>query len=132
MDISIFLAKALAIYFIVVSLSLLINGAKMRDILEDCLNDKTLLFILGILALIVGILMVLVHNIWVADWRVVITLLAWASLLKGIARVVFIQRNQLVMKVFVENHSGYLILSIVTLLIGLFLAYHGFMINHHI
>ena len=31
--------------------------------------------------------MVLVHNVWVADWRIVITLLAWLTLIKGIVRL---------------------------------------------
>jgi hypothetical protein len=35
--------------------------------------------------LICGVLMVMGHNLWVADWRVLVTITGWATLLKSVA-----------------------------------------------
>jgi hypothetical protein len=38
---------------------------------------------------IIGLLIVVSHNIWVKDYRVVITIFGWLSLVKGIAYMAF-------------------------------------------
>jgi len=47
----------------------------------------SLLIVMGPIVLIAGLFMVLSHNLWVGDWRVVITILAWLTLLKGLALI---------------------------------------------
>ncbi|MEI6710821.1 MAG: hypothetical protein WCK88_00710 [bacterium] len=36
------------------------------------------------MAIIIGALMIYVHNIWVADWTVLVTIIGWTALIKGI------------------------------------------------
>ena len=38
-----------------------------------------MIFITGVLALIAGLAIVNAHNLWVPDWRVVVTVLGWLS-----------------------------------------------------
>ena len=35
-----------------------------------------------------GIAIVSVHNLWTADWRVIITLIGWMAIIQGAARLV--------------------------------------------
>lgn len=126
MDISIFLAKALGVYLLVVSIGMLVHAKLFKSILTEVISSKALLFLSGILALILGILLVLSHNIWQNNWQVVITILAWLALIKGIVRVLLPQFSIAKMKKLVKHNGFYYTASVVSLIVGIFLTYHGF------
>lgn len=52
-------------------------------------ENKAFVISTGYITLLMGLVTVILHNVWVLDWRSVITLLGWATLLKGIAKVGF-------------------------------------------
>ncbi|MGI9531889.1 hypothetical protein [Lutimonas sp.] len=47
------------------------------------------MLILSILGILIGLLNILLHNVWVKDWRILITLFGWFSLLKGVSQFAF-------------------------------------------
>jgi len=126
MDISIFLAQALGIYLLIVSISMFLNPAQYKIMINEIANMPSMLFLSGIMALIIGILIVITHNVWVADWRVIITLLGWLSLLKGIIRVMFPMFALRAMKKFMHNMSNYYVVAFIALLLGGYLSFFGF------
>jgi hypothetical protein len=81
---TLFLGKAWSLYLILVGGALLLNGKEILRAAEEILNTQAHMIISGVIALIIGILMVLSHNIWVFGWPVIITLIGWLSLIKGI------------------------------------------------
>ncbi len=64
---------------IIVSLALLANRRRFRRILEEFSRSFALIVFLGLITLVLGLLVVVSHNVWSADWRVIITLLGWTS-----------------------------------------------------
>ena len=52
-------------------------------------NDKSFVISTGYITLMMGLVTVILHNVWVADWRVVITVLGWSTLIKGIMKIGF-------------------------------------------
>jgi hypothetical protein len=44
-------------------------------------------FTLLTVLLICGVLMVMGHNLWVGDWRVIVTIVAWAVLIESIVLI---------------------------------------------
>ncbi len=48
--------------------------------LKDFAIQRGVLLLNAIITPIIGILLVVSHNLWVADWRVVITIIAWLIL----------------------------------------------------
>ncbi|RDI43422.1 DUF2065 family protein [Aquicella lusitana] len=126
MDVSIFLAKALGIYLVIIGIAMFINASRFKTMVDDIADNPALLFLTGILALIVGILLVISHNIWQMDWRVVITVIAWLSLIKGVVRVLFPLTATEWSAKFIQNNSAYYISAFITLLLGIFLSYFGF------
>jgi len=52
-------------------------------------EDDKFMIILSVLGIIIGLLHILAHNLWVKDWRIIITLFGWFSLLKGISQFAF-------------------------------------------
>jgi hypothetical protein len=85
---SIFLAKLIGPFFALVGLGVIINATGFRAIAKEFLNSPGLIFLTGILTLPVGIAIVLVHNVWVANWPVLITIVGWLTLLTGVVRTV--------------------------------------------
>ena len=86
MDISLFLAQIFGLYFILAGVAILIRPTATDELLRLFANKNTT-FLSGFIALLVGVPLVLLHNVWDGSWRVVITVLVWLTLLKGVARI---------------------------------------------
>ena len=83
LNLSNYLAELWGITFAVVSAALVIKPSRLRSLFSKVENEATMFF-LGIVTLMTGLAMVLAHNVWVPDWRVVITILGWLTLIKGL------------------------------------------------
>lgn len=53
------------------------------------LENSTFLILGGFIAIILGILILENHNIWVKNWTVIITIIGWVALIKGVILIVF-------------------------------------------
>jgi hypothetical protein len=82
MNLSNYLAELWGITFVAVSLALLIKPKLLERLFAEVENEATMFF-WGTVSLVIGIAVVLAHNVWVPDWRVVITILGWLSLIRG-------------------------------------------------
>jgi hypothetical protein len=89
MENSIFLAKLLGPYCIIVSAGILFNLRIYQKLIEDFFKNSAILYMGGILALFFGLLIVLFHNVWEASWTVIITIFGWIGIIKGIWLIVF-------------------------------------------
>ncbi len=87
MEISIFLARFLGGFFVIFG-SLFIITRQLGKTIEMT-EDKAFVISTGYITLLMGLVTVVLHNMWVADWRIVITLLGWFTLIKGIMKVGF-------------------------------------------
>lgn len=86
MDISLFLAQVFGLYFILAGVAILIRPTATMELMQLVAN-RNATFVSGFIALMVGVPLVLLHNIWDGSWRVLITILVWLTLLKGLIRI---------------------------------------------
>ena len=119
---SIFLAKLIGPVCLVIGIALLINGAAFRTLAGEFLNNPALMFLSGVITLPAGLAVVLTHNVWVADWRVLITILGWLMIVGGLARILVPQRAVAVGRTLLANPSTLHISTGVYLLIGALLV----------
>lgn len=89
MDTSILIAKFLGPVLLVASISMVVNQGLIESIFEDIVKSPALIYMAGVMALLTGIAILIFHNLWVADWRVIVTIFGWLSLFAGIFRMVF-------------------------------------------
>ena len=89
MDISKFLGKAVGIYLVILSVIMFVDMNQFTVYITNLLHNPPLMFITGFISLIIGILMVVSHNIWEWSWRLIITMIAWAVLIKGISIIIY-------------------------------------------
>lgn len=87
MQASIFLAKLLGPTMTVIGLAALLNARRFRDYAREFIDHPALLFLSSIILLPAGIALVLVHNVWAADWRVIVTIFGWLVILSSAIRL---------------------------------------------
>lgn len=126
MNISRFLGKTIGIYLVIVSLVLLLHSQQFFDTLYRLINDGPLMFVTGFFTLIIGILLVVSHNIWEWNWRVIITIISWITLLKALSILLYPQLITQTSVLFVQNVSYVYIAGGIDLILGLILCYFGF------
>jgi len=90
MEITIFLARFWGSLFMI--LGAMSVGAKLLGRIIDYTEDKTITISTGYITFLLGLATVVAHNIWIADWRVAITILGWITLFKGIEKIGFPDR----------------------------------------
>jgi hypothetical protein len=85
MEISIYLARFWGSLFLILGLGSVL--AKFLGRVIEYTEDKTITISTGYITFLLGLITVTLHNYWVADWRLAITLLGWTTLLKGIEKI---------------------------------------------
>ena len=126
MDTSLFLAKLMGPMLLLMGLFVTIQPGRMARIGQEFLESDALLFMSGIIALPVGLAIVITHNVWVADWRVLITLFGWIAILAGIARILMPDAMRSVGRSMTENTVLIAVPGVLMALLGAYLAYQGF------
>jgi len=89
MDTSVFLAKMIGPYLVLIGIGIFFNQKHYHKVMEQFSREEGDLYLGGVVALFFGLVVVIFHNIWVLDWRVIITLMGWIGLVKGASIIVF-------------------------------------------
>ena len=126
MPASIFIAKLLGPMFFVVAIALALREQTYRGILQDFIRSPALVYLAGFLGLLSGLALVLTHNVWVADWRVIITVIGWMAIVRAFATIFAPQLIVALGSKLLQQRWTFLGAAVVNLLIGLVLSYFGY------
>lgn len=74
-----------AVYLIVLGIALFVRRRELSPLIDEYRRSPALLFTGGLFALLFGLWIVLSHNIWVLSPAVIVTLVGWLSVVKGVA-----------------------------------------------
>ncbi|KTD56427.1 hypothetical protein [Legionella shakespearei] len=118
-----FLAIVIGWYLVITSLYLLLRYEQAKAAMTEVMEQRGLLFILAIITLILGLMMVTVHNVWVLAWPVIITLIAWLTLIGGIVRLFCPDTAIRMGNAFLNDPVKMKIAALIFLIIGLFLLF---------
>lgn len=89
LQIDIFLVQFWGMFIFVLSLIYLLKGKRGINELLEFSENKSWVSLVGYLALILGLTSINLCNNWTNDWRLLVTLFGWLSLLKGIFLLAF-------------------------------------------
>jgi hypothetical protein len=87
MEISIFLARFLGGFYVIFGLLFIITRQLGKTI--EMTENKSFVISTGYISLLLGLATVILHNVWIWDWRIAITILGWSTLIKGILKIGF-------------------------------------------
>ena len=124
---SIFLARLIGTPLLIIGVAMLLNQAYYRSMIREVIASKVSFYVAAAVGIIVGLAIVLVHNVWEANWRVLITLFGWINLLRGVVTVLFPAQAM----EFAGRHIGGskhvpLIPGAVAVILGLILCFFGY------
>ncbi len=123
MEISLFLAKFWGWYLLIFFFVLSFNPNRIRQIFED-VKDQKFLIITSFLAIVIGLLNILFHNVWEPDWRFIITAIGWVSLFEGLVGFSF--PRQLAKWLKYINIKLVQVIYVLLFLMGVFLLNMGY------
>ena len=127
MDTSLFLARLIGPMLLIVGAGVLINRENFRAMAKELVASRELMFIIGLLTLLGGLAIVLTHNVWVAGWPVIITILGWLSVIGGIFRIVFPDSVKSIGQSMLAKPAVMTAGGVAQGLIGAWLCYVGYM-----
>ena len=122
-DISIFLAKFWGWYLVIFFLILSYNPGRTKQISKDLKNPRFSILV-GFIAIIIGLLNILFYNEWEYDWTMIITLIGWIALGKGM--FIFTFPSQAAKVVNYINIRWIQLIYVLLLLLGLYLLNTGY------
>lgn len=122
MEVSTFLARFLGSFYVI--FGLLFLGAKFLGRVIEMTEDKAFVVSTGYISLLLGLATVVLHNVWVADWRLAITLLGWSTLIKGIMKIGFPEFIHKQAQLFKSYQT---VEAVIVLLLGSFLLWMSFL-----
>lgn len=120
---SIFLAKFWGWYLIIFFLILSFNPKRIVQVIKD-LEDQKFVIVISFVAIVIGLLNVLFHNIWEGDWRLIITFIGWIALLIGLSLFIFPKRTVLYLDYL--NIKFVQVIYMLLFFMGLFLLNMGY------
>lgn len=85
METTIFFARLWGSFFIVFGALFIITGQLGKTI--EMTDNKAFVISTGYITFLMGLVTILLHNVWVWGWPVIITVLAWSTLIKGIMKI---------------------------------------------
>jgi hypothetical protein len=127
MPTSVFLAKLIGPLLLVVGAALVLNTAAFRVMAQEFLNSRALIFVSGFIMLPAGLAIVLTHNVWTADWRVLITLLGWLTAIGGALRMLAPQQLAGFARARLDSPWFLKIAAAIWLVVGALLCYFGYL-----
>ena len=123
-DAQIFQVFSLA--YIAIGIGILANHQFYRKLFEDFIERSSNLYVGGIMALAIGYLIVAFHNTWTKDLSVIITIVGWLALVKGILILVCPKLMVVLTKAIMKSKNFLKIEAIIVIIIGLLFAFLGF------
>jgi glucan phosphoethanolaminetransferase (alkaline phosphatase superfamily) len=93
---------------------------------QEIIKDTPLMLVTGFFTLILGVLMVVSHNIWQWNWRVLITIIGWIILLNGVSTIFYPQYIDQATILLAQNQHIIYSSSVLNFIMGIILSYFGF------
>jgi len=127
MDNTILLAHIFSIYLAITGIYLLFNRQQAMIHINVMLDKEHVLWLISFFTTFLGSVLVCLHNIWVLGWPVVITLLAWIMLAKGVSGV-FAPACFKKLLFMYQNKTFYYIISVFCIVLAVFLAVNCYLL----
>ena len=125
METSIFLAQLMGIFSLVMGFSMLAKQKMLISIFHELSDSRALSYILGTLEFLLGLLVILNHNVWELSPRIIITIIGWVILIEG-GSFLFVSKETLrKYLVFLDNRKIYYVIAAGYLILGSYLVYFG-------
>lgn len=84
---------------------MLLQQKFMKQVFAEIVKSASTLFLIGIMTLILGIICIIIHNIWVFGWEVIVTIISWLIFVKGLFLLFFPHKADNMIKYVYQKHK---------------------------
>lgn len=126
METSVFIGRIFAICYLAIGLGLLVKPDNFQKMVEGLDADPGDTYMWGLFVLIIGSLIVVSHNLWVASWPVIITIIGWGAVLKGFALILYPESLLWFTRRFGKDSAMYRGIGVFVLVVALAIGYFSF------
>jgi hypothetical protein len=86
---TVIIAQALGIFFVVMGASMVIRKHATAAALEEAVSNRGYLWMWGLLAVIMGAVIIPLNSVWTSGLPLIITVVGWLALIKGTFILIF-------------------------------------------
>lgn len=126
MELTVLLSKIFGVYMIIAGIAVFFNRRHLMVGIIAMAKERFAQLVAGILAVLMGLILVNIHNVWSTAPAAVVSLIGWIALLKGLLYL-FLPEAQLAKLVKgLTERAWYTVDGVLALLVGLYLAGFGY------
>lgn len=122
---SVFFAQLIGLYLLISSIGELIYQPRYRKLIHEAIASPMLIQVTGSMNLLFGLIILVLHHVWVAEWPIVITIIGWVLLIRGILRL-FAPHVCIHFAKWLLENRGLLLTSWIEFIVGCYLVWVGF------
>jgi hypothetical protein len=108
------------------AIGMFVNPDFYKKMFSSFMENSATLYLGGITALIVGFLIVTFHNTWAMDLSVIITIIGWMALVKGVFILILPKAMIALSKGIISSAVFMKVEAIIAVIAGLAFSYLGF------
>jgi hypothetical protein len=109
-----------------VGIGMLANQATYREMAAQFLGGLPFIYFSGILALVAGLYILNVHNVWSPDWRSAVTAIGWILTCVGAFRIIAPQFANFIASAVIASSGFFTGLGVFLLAVGGFITFRGY------
>ncbi len=123
MDVTILVSKILGIYCVLAGLFLIFKGKSLPHMLKDFFDHPAMLYLTGVILVFLSSMYLIQYNIWDGTYKTLITVVAWATMLKGVMYIFF---PEMLNDMAVKKYKNYFVVyGVLAILAGFYLFFVG-------
>ena len=126
METSIFLERFVGIVSLVMGTSMVLRRKMLLGVFHELSENRTISYILGTLLMMVGLSIVLQHNVWLLGPQLAVTLFGWLALTEGTSYLFISNRTMRHYMAALDNKVIYFSIGASYLVLGSYLVCAGF------
>ncbi len=124
-DIQIF--QVLWLVYFAFGVGIILDKQILKKMLEEYIGNTAITFVSALLAILMGYLLIISHNIWEANFTVIITIIGWIAFFKGILLLIVPKFFLWMAKYLIKNKIILNIVPIIIIILGIFCLAVGFL-----
>jgi hypothetical protein len=111
---------------LVAGISMFLNAEGTKAMAREFLRSPALIYLSGLLTMTAGLAVLLNHNLWVGDWRVLITLFGWLATIGGAARIALPRQVRSIGESMLDNPIAMTVGGGIWVVIGALFCFFGY------
>ena len=120
--------QLLGLAYLAAGLGMLINPKFYKRMIDQMLDNPPIIYISGFMALAVGYLLIAFYSTWGVNLRLILTVIGWIALFKGLTAIIFPELLIQVSRGFIRSGKTVIGAGLVMTALGIVILYVGFFV----